>query len=162
MTQLLIGQQAPDFKTEDQDGTERALADYAGQWLLIYFYPKDMTSGCTVEAQLLRDSYSQFKEFNAEIIGVSKDTCARHKKFIEKESLPFNLLADTEFDMLKAYDVWKEKSMFGKKYMGIMRTSFLIDPNGKIAKVYDKIKPVEHAEEVLVDLQHMQGEHVSA
>jgi len=162
MTQLLIGQKAPDFNTPDQDGKMQSLADYAGQWLFIFFYPKDMTSGCTVEAQEIRDAYAKFKDYDCAVLGVSKDTEKRHQKFIEKEDLPYALLADTEFKMLEAYDVWKEKSMFGKKYMGIVRTSFLINPDGEIVKIYDKVKPAGHAEAVLIDLKHAQEEKVSA
>jgi len=162
MTTLLLGQQAPDFSVINQDGEVRTLADYAKQWLLLYFYPKDNTPGCTVEAQVLRDAYKTLQEYDVEVVGVSKDSADSHKKFIAKQNLPFELLADTEHEMLKAYGVWKEKSMFGKKYMGIVRTSFLISPDGVIEKIYDKVKPATHAEEVLEDIRYLQSEHVSA
>ncbi len=158
MTALLIGQQAPDFSLTDQDGKAHTLSDYAGKWLLIYFYPKDNTPGCTAQACSIRDAYTDFAEYNAVVLGVSKDSEASHQKFIEKQSLPFALLADTEQVMMKAYDVWAEKSMFGKKYMGTVRTSFLINPNGEIVKIYDKVNTKTHAEDVLVDIKHQQEE----
>ncbi len=162
MTHLLLGQKAPDFNLPDQNGKMHSLNDYAGQWLLIFFYPKDMTPGCTIEAQEMRNVYEKFKDYDCAVLGVSKDTQKQHQKFIEKESLPFDLLSDTEQKMLKAYDVLHEKSMFGKKYMGVMRTSFLINPDGNIERIYDEVKPSEHAEEVLADLRYLQSEHVSA
>ena len=162
MTSLLLGQQAPDFSVMNQNGEIRTLADYAGKWLLLYFYPKDNTPGCTLEAQVLRDAYKTLQEYEVEVVGVSKDSAESHKKFIAKQNLPFELLADTEHEILQAYDVWKEKSMFGKKYMGIVRTSFLISPDGVIERIYDKVKPATHAEEVLKDIRYLQSEHVSA
>ena len=143
---------APQFKLADQNGKIHTLADYAGRWLLIYFYPKDSTPGCTQEACALRDSWAEFKKYKARVLGVSADSVKSHKKFQENHELPFPLLADTERTMIRAYGVEKEKSMFGKKYMGISRESFLINPEGKIVKHYEKVKPGIHAEEVLKDL----------
>lgn len=137
----------------DQDGTMHSLADYKGQWILIYFYPKDDTPGCTKEACALRDTFPSFGELNAKVFGVSADSVASHKKFAEKYELPFTLLADTEKQLIGAYDVWQEKNMMGRTYMGIVRSSFLINPEGKIAKMYPKVIPEKHAEEVLADLQ---------
>jgi len=158
MTTLLLGQAAPDFNTTDQDGKTHTLSDYRGQWLLIYFYPKDNTPGCTAQACSIRDAWGDFEEYNTIVLGVSKDSGASHQKFIEKQSLPFNLLADTEQEMMKAYDVWSEKSMFGKKYMGTVRTSFLINPDGKVVKIYDKVNTKTHAEDVLIDIKRQQEE----
>lgn len=149
---LKVGQKAPNFKLPDQDDVIRQLKDYAGQWLLIYFYPKDDTPGCTTEACSLRDNLPQFTKGKAAIVGVSVDTVKSHNKFAAKYKLPFTLLADENKEMVEKYGVWAEKSMYGRKYMGTLRTSFLIDPTGKIAKIYEKVKPATHAEEVLKDL----------
>jgi peroxiredoxin Q/BCP len=152
---LQIGNKAPAFTLKDQEGKEHALSDYAGKWVLLYFYPKDMTPGCTIEACGLRDSYADFKKINAVVLGVSKDSVKRHARFAQMHSLPFPLLADESGEMLQAYEGIAEKSMFGKKYMGILRISYLIDPNGMIAKVYEKVKPSEHASEVIADLRRL-------
>lgn len=149
---LKVGQKAPNFKLPDQDGIVRQLKDYAGQWLLIYFYPKDDTPGCTTEACSLRDNLPKFKKGKAAIVGMSVDSVKSHNKFAAKYKLPFTLLADENKEMVEKYGVWAEKSMYGRKYMGTLRTSFLIDPAGKIAKIYTNVKPATHAEEVLKDL----------
>lgn len=149
---LKVGQKAPNFKLPDQDSIMRQLKDYAGQWLLIYFYPKDDTPGCTTEACSLRDNLPKFKKGRAAIVGVSVDSAKSHNKFAAKYKLPFTLLADENKEMVEKYGVWAEKSMYGRKYMGTLRTSFLVDPTGKIAKIYEKVKPATHAEEVLKDL----------
>lgn len=149
---LKIGQKAPAFKLPDQDDNLRQLKDYAGQWLLIYFYPKDDTPGCTTEACSLRDNFPKFKKGLAAIVGVSVDSVKSHNKFVTKYKLPFTLLADEDKQIVEKYGVWAEKSMYGRKYMGTLRTSFLIDPAGKIAKIYEKVKPAIHAEEVLKDI----------
>ncbi len=162
MTHLILGQKAPDFNLSDQYGNMHSLSDYKGRWLLIFFYPKDMTPGCTIEASTFRDYYERFRELDCKIIGVSGDTCESHLKFAEKESLPYPLLADTDFEMCKAYDVLEKKQVFGKKADGILRTSFLIDPDGKIVRIYDDVKPADHVEDVLFDLRFLQDEHVSA
>ncbi len=149
---LTVGTQAPNFALLDQDGKEHALSSYRGRWVLVYFYPKDMTPGCTKEACTLRDTFPRFENARAQIFGISADSVESHKKFAAEYDLPFPLLADTERQAIEAYGVWGEKNMMGKKYMGIFRSSFLIDPSGVVRKVYEKVKPEIHAEEVLKDL----------
>lgn len=146
---------APAFSLPDEKGKVQSLKDYAGKWLLIYFYPKDDTPGCTKEACLLRDNFPAFKKLKCAVVGVSADTEAKHQKFKEKYELPFTLLSDSDKEMIKAYGVWQKKKFMGREYMGIARTSFLIDPKGKIAKVYENVKPPVHAEEVLEDLREL-------
>jgi len=143
---------APSFSLTDQKGNVHRLSDYQGQWVVIYFYPKDMTPGCTVEACRFRDDFPDFQKANAVIFGVSKDSTQRHAKFAEKYQLPFILLSDESGEVCEKYDVWKEKSLYGKKYMGIVRSTYLIDPQGNIIKVYPKVKVKEHAAEILNDL----------
>lgn len=150
---LKIGQKAPAIKLPDQNGKIHELKDYSGQWVLVYFYPKDDTPGCTKEACALRDNFPKFKKLKAVVLGISIDSVKRHEKFATKYELPFTLLADENKEVVEKYGVWAEKSMYGRKYMGILRTSFLIDPTGKIAKIYEGVKPEAHAEEVLADLQ---------
>jgi peroxiredoxin Q/BCP len=149
---LVVGQKAPDFKLPDQNGQTHQLSDYQGRWVLLYFYPKDDTTGCTAEACALRDNFPKFKK-GAVILGVSVDSIASHKKFANKYKLPFTLLADQNKQVVNQYGVWAEKSMYGRKYMGTLRSSFLIDPSGKIAKIYQKVKPALHAGQVLADLK---------
>ncbi|MBI3615555.1 MAG: thioredoxin-dependent thiol peroxidase [Candidatus Omnitrophica bacterium] len=149
---MKIGDTAPAFTLPDQDGKEHSLSEYKGSWVLVYFYPRDDTPGCTREACTLRDHFSKFGKLKAQVFGVSADTVASHKKFAQKFKLPFPLLADPEKKMIQAYGAWGEKHFMGKKYLGIYRNSFLIDPKGKIAKVYEKVKPEDHAEEVLKDI----------
>lgn len=144
---------APDFTLPDQNGMLHTLSAYKGSWVLIYFYPKDDTPGCTKEACQLRDTFPSFEKVNAKVFGVSADTVQSHKKFADKYNLPFTLLADPEKKMLEAYGVWQEKKFMGRTYMGIVRASFLIDPNGVVVKVYPKVLPEKHAAEVLVDLK---------
>jgi peroxiredoxin Q/BCP len=143
------GDIAPDFTTKDQSGSEVKLSDFRGQRVVLYFYPKDDTPGCTKEACSLRDSYDVFTEKGIKVLGVSNDDEASHRKFISKFSLPFDLLADTEKEIVNAYGVYGEKNMYGKKYMGINRTTFLIDEEGKIKKIFKKVNVDEHADEVL-------------
>lgn len=150
---LATGQTAPDFTLPDQDGVEHSLRDYREQWVLIYFYPKDDTPGCTKEACALRDEFPTFGKLKAQIFGVSADTVASHKKFATKYRLPFTLLADPEKGMLKAYGVWGKKKFMGREYEGISRSSYLVNPEGKIEKVYEKVNPLTHADEVLKDLE---------
>ncbi|MDP3710749.1 MAG: thioredoxin-dependent thiol peroxidase [bacterium] len=149
---LKIGQKAPDFKLPDQDGKIHKLSDYLGQWLLIYFYPKDDTPGCTKEACAIRDSFPAFKKMKAKVLGVSVDSVKSHKKFAEKYRLPFTILADDKKEVVEKYGVWGKKKFMGREYDGTFRTSFLIDPKGKISKIYEQVKPEIHAEEVLKDL----------
>jgi peroxiredoxin Q/BCP len=144
---------APAFSLSDQNGTTHTLLDYKGKWVLLNFYPKDDTPGCTKEACALRDAFPAFGKLNAVIMGVSADSESKHQKFIDKFSLPFILLADTEKEVVRKYGVWGKKKFMGREYLGINRMSFLIDPKGKIAKVYREVKPAEHAKEVLEDLK---------
>jgi peroxiredoxin Q/BCP len=153
MNTLTVGSQAPDFTLTDQDGATHTLENYKGRWVLLYFYPKDNTPGCTKQACALRDAYPDFKKLNCIVFGISTDTEASHKKFETKFTLPFTLLADTEKTVVHAYGVWAPKKFMGREFLGTLRTSFLIDPTGKIAKIYEKVKPELHAEEVLTDLQ---------
>ncbi len=151
------GKPAPEFTLLDQKGASHSLADYRGRSVLIYFYPKDDTPGCTKEACAIRDSFPDFGRLDAAILGISPDSVSRHKKFAEKYSLPFTLLADEDKAVAKAYGVWGNKKFMGHEYEGIMRTSFLIAPDGTIAKVYEKVKPELHAAEVLEDLKALAG-----
>lgn len=149
---LEIGTKAPAFTLPDQNGTEHSLEEYRGRKVILYFYPKDNTAGCTKEACSFADRYPQITEKGAVILGVSKDPVSSHKKFEEKYSLPFTLLSDPDAEVIRAYDVWKEKSMYGRKYMGIERSTYLIDENGIILKAYQKVKPADHAEIILQDI----------
>ena len=144
---------APKFSLLDQDGIERPLADYRGSWVLLYFYPKDDTPGCTKEACMIRENFSEFKKLKITVLGVSKDSVKSHKKFAEKYSLPFTLLSDESLAVMKEYGVWAKKKFMGREYMGTVRSSYLIDPKGKIAKVYEKVEPAGHADQVLADLK---------
>jgi peroxiredoxin Q/BCP len=148
---LAAGKKAPDFKLPDQNGKIHSLKDYKGDWLLLYFYPKDDTTGCTAEACAIRDNYATFGKMKTKILGVSKDSSKSHAKFATKYKLPFPLLADEDLKVMKAYGVWGKKKFMGREYMGTFRTSFLIDPKGSIAKIYEKVAPAEHAKEVLAD-----------
>jgi peroxiredoxin Q/BCP len=151
--QLKQGDKAPKFTLPDQDGKEHKLEDYRGQWVLLYFYPKDDTPGCTTEACAIRDSLPDFKSIDAVVLGVSTDSVASHRKFADKYGLPFTLLADEDKKVVNMYGVWGKKKFMGREYDGTMRTSFLIDPEGTIATVYEGVKPAEHAAEVLADLK---------
>jgi len=152
---LKVGDKAPDFNLLDENNNNRSLFNYAGKWLLLYFYPKDDTPGCTKESCTLRDDFERFKKFNAVVLGVSKDSVKSHKKFVEKYNLPFTLLSDDDKVVMKLYGVWGKKKMMGKEYEGTFRTSFLINPEGKIEKIYDKVNPSKHSKEVLEDLENM-------
>ena len=149
---LAVGTNAPDFTLPDQNGVERSLSDYRGQKVILYFYPKDMTSGCTKQACAFGELYPQFREKGAAVLGVSKDSVSSHKKFEEKHGLPFILLSDTEKAVIQAYDVWKEKKLYGKVSMGVVRTTYLIDENGIIIKAYDKVKAAENPAQMLGEL----------
>ena len=146
---LEIGTKAPEFSLPDENGEIRNLSDYKGKKLILYFYPRDNTPGCTKQACGFGELYPQFGEKGVEIIGISKDSVAFHKKFKEKYSLPFTILSDTELQAIYAYDVWKEKKLYGKTSMGIVRTTYLIDENGIIIKALDKVKAAENPEEML-------------
>ena len=149
---LEIGTKAPGFTLPDQNGRERSLAEFRGQKVVLYFYSKDMTSGCTKQACGFAELYPQFTEKGAVVIGVSKDTAASHKKFEEKYHLPFILLADPDKAAIQAYDVWKEKNMYGKATMGVVRTTYLIDENGMIVKAFTKVKAAENPRQMLDEL----------
>jgi len=149
---LKEGMKAPDFQLPSETGEVVKLKDFRGKKVVLYFYPKDMTSGCTVQAQNFRDDRAKFTRKGAVILGVSKDPVKSHVKFCEKEKLNFTLLSDAESDVCERYGVWVEKSMYGKKYMGIERTTFVIDEEGKIAKIFPKVKVTEHSAEVLAAL----------
>ena len=149
---LEIGTKAPEFTLPDQNGTLRSLSELQGKKVILYFYPKDNTSGCTKQACAFGELYPQFMEKGAEVIGISKDSVASHKKFESNYALPFTLLSDTECAAIKAYDVWKEKSIYGKKYMGIERSTYLIDENGIIVKAFAKVKAPENPARMLKEL----------
>lgn len=147
-----IQNKAPEFSLPDQSGQPRTLADFLGQWVVLYFYPKDDTPGCTKEACSFRDGFARFKRAGIVVLGVSADSVRKHAKFVEKYELPFLLLADESKIVVEQYGVWAKKKFMGREYMGILRTTFLIDPAGKIAKIYENVKPEEHAEEVLSEV----------
>ena len=145
---IAAGQPAPDFTLPTETGDMLTLSSLRGQWVVLYAYPKDDTSGCTTESCEFRDAFPRFGGKNAVILGISPDGVKSHQKFKVKYDLPFTLVADEEKVALQAYGVWKEKSMYGKKYMGVERTTFVIDPTGTIVKVFEKVKPAGHAAEV--------------
>lgn len=147
-----VGTVAPDFMLLDQNGKEQSLASYKGRFVLLYFYPKDDTPGCTKEACAIRDAFPAFDASKAVVLGISPDSVKSHKKFEEKYQLPFTLLADEGHAVADAYGVWGRKKFMGREYDGVFRTSFLIDPQGSVAKVYESVKPEAHATEVLADL----------
>ena len=153
---LSAGDKAPDFTLPDQDGQEHKLSDYQGRPVILYFYPKDHTSGCTKEACGFRDDYSAYQEAGVTILGVSPDSAKTHTNFIAKHDLPFTLLADTEREVLKLYGAWGKKKMYGREYEGVLRTTFLIGSDGNIAKVYEKVKPAAHSAQILADLEEME------
>lgn len=150
-----IGTEAPEFTLPDEKGKEHTLSSYRGKWILLYFYPKDDTPGCTKEACAIRDEFPKFGKLKAKVLGVSADSIEKHFKFKEKYQLPFTLLSDPDKKVIKSYGVWQKKKFMGKESMGIVRSSFLIDPQGKIAKVYAKVTPAAHAEEVLADIKEL-------
>ena len=150
---LEVGKKAPDFSLLNQDEKKISLKDFIGQKVVLYFYPKDDTSGCTKEACSFSDDLPKFSKIDAVILGVSPDSVKSHKKFSEKYKLKFDLLADEEKLVLEKYGVWKEKSMYGRKYMGVERTTFIIDEKGKIKKIFNKVKVEGHNKEVLEALK---------
>lgn len=149
---LKIGDKAPDFKLKADSGETLSLKDYKGKKVVLYFYPKDMTSGCTAEACDFRDSIKKFEKKHTVVIGVSPDDSKSHVKFKEKYDLPFTLLSDESKKMLEDYGVWQEKSMYGRKYMGVVRTTFVIDEKGKIENIFNKVNVAGHANAVLDSL----------
>lgn len=146
---LNVGDQAPDFEAKNQKDETVKLSDFRGKKVVLYFYPKDNTSGCTAQACNLRDNYADLQKSGYEVIGVSKDGVKSHQKFAEKQELPFTLIADEDTKINQAYGVWKEKSMYGKKYMGTARTTFLIDEEGKIENIIEKVKTKDHTAQIL-------------
>jgi thioredoxin-dependent peroxiredoxin len=146
---------APNFKLPDQEGREHTLTNYSGKWLILYFYPKDDTPGCTKEACNFRDASEEYKKRRVEIVGISKDSVKSHKKFAEKFHLNFPLLADESGETIEKYGAWGEKSMFGKKYMGILRNTYLINPEGEIVRTYEGVKPEKHNSQILADLKNL-------
>ena len=150
---IQINKKAPSFKLSDQDGKVHSLKDYLGKKVLLYFYPKDDTPGCTVEACNFRDGYKEFKKLGLIIFGISADSVKSHKKFADKFKLPFPLLSDEDKSVCEKYGVWQKKKFMGREYMGIVRNSFLIDEEGKIAKIYEEVKPPVHAKEVKEDVR---------
>jgi len=153
MAELKVGQKAPDFNLLNDAGQKVKLSDYKGKKVVLYFYPKDDTPGCTTEACNFRDGIEEIQQRGAVVLGVSADSVDSHKKFKNKFELNFPLLADPEKKMIESYGVWKEKSMYGKKYMGIERTTFVIDGQGKISHIFPKVKVNEHYDEVLEALE---------
>lgn len=143
------GMKAPDFLLTDKDGNEYSLNDFSGKYLVIYFYPKDNTSGCTRQACAFRNAYVDITARGATVVGISRDSAASHTKFADKYQLPFILLSDPERSAIEAYGVWQEKKLYGKTSFGIVRTTFLIDPHGTVVKVWNKVKPDTNAEEIL-------------
>ncbi len=141
----------------DEQGETFTLQDHAGSWVVVYFYPRDNTPGCTVEAEGFRDKQDVFKKKGAVILGVSKDTCASHQKFVEKKELNFTLVSDETHALMEAFGTWGEKKFMGREYMGTSRSTFLLDPKGTIVHVWEKVKPVGHAEEVLKAIDELQG-----
>ena len=148
---LKVGDKAPDFEAQDERGRPVKLSDFKGKSLVLYFYPKDMTPGCTVEACAFRDSYASLKK-KAALLGVSKDSAASHVKFKEKYDLPFPLLADEDLSVIKAYGAWGERSLYGRKFMGILRSTVVIGPDGKVKALFSKVKVAGHDKEVLAAL----------
>lgn len=149
---LELQSKAPDFTLTDKDGRQVSLSDFLGKKVVLYFYPKDNTPGCTRQACAFADAYDEFRSKNVEVIGISKDSVASHVRFAEKYNLPFILLADPELQAIRAYDVWQEKKMCGKVSMGVVRTTFIIDEEGKIAHIMPKVKPDTNASEILAML----------
>ena len=149
---LEVGVKAPDFTLPDQNGNMHSLSDYRGKKVILYFYPKDNTPGCTKQACGFAERYPQFIEKGAVVLGISKDSVTSHKKFEEKYGLPFTILSDPELVAIQAYDVWQEKKNYGKTYMGVVRTTYLIDEEGKIAKAFDKVKAADNPEQMLGEL----------
>lgn len=146
---LETGTKAPDFTLQDKDGKDVSLSDFAGKKVVLYFYPKDNTPGCTRQACAFAANYDAFKELDVAVIGISKDSTASHQKFADKYDLPFILLSDPDLSAIQAYDVWKEKKMYGKVSMGVVRSTYIIDENGIIEKAMPKVKPDTNAAEIL-------------
>jgi len=156
---LSVGTQAPDFVGITDSEEQIKLSDFRGKWVVLYFYPKDNTSGCTREACDFRDNYERITKFNAEVIGVSPDSVKSHKNFKSKHNLNFHLVADPEKEICKLYDVLGEKTMYGKKVIGLIRSTYIIDPNGVIKYVNPKVKVDGHVDEIIAELKKLQGQN---
>ena len=150
---IKIGEQAPDFVLKNQDGQDISLSDFRGKNIMLYFYPKDLTPGCTTQACDFRDRYENFKDLNTVILGVSPDPIERHQKFIEKHSLPFHLLADEDHQIAQIYGVWQLKKMFGREFYGIVRSTFIIDREGNLQKEFRNVRVKGHVEKALSFIQ---------
>ena len=150
---LEVGTKAPVFTLPDQNGNRVSLSDFVGKKVVLYFYPKDNTSGCTKQACGFAELYPQFEEMGAVVLGVSKDSVASHKKFEENYGLPFTLLSDPELTVIQAYDVWVEKTMYGRKYMGIERSTYLIDEDGVIVKAFVNVRPCDNPKKMLKEIE---------
>ena len=149
MITLEIGDKAPEFKAQNQDGKTISLSDFKGKKIILYFYPKDNTPGCTAEACNLNDNYSELTDKGFEVVGVSPDSIESHQKFIAKYNLSFHLIADTDKEVINKYGVWGEKNMYGKKTMGLLRTTFIIDEDGKIAHIFKRVQTKDHTNQIL-------------
>ena len=149
----LLGNPAPEFTLKDEMGKLKSLSDFRGNFVILYFYPKDMTAGCTIEAQEFRDHEYEINDLEAVVVGISADSVKSHKEFCDNQNLNFTLLSDPDAEVCKMYDVWRDKNVFGAKMQGIERTTFLIDKEGKVRQIYDKVKPLGHAEKVIEDLK---------
>lgn len=155
---LQVGTQAPEFNLSDQNEMNHNITQYQGKWVVVYFYPKDDTPGCTKEACSFRDQFEALKEQGVVVLGISKDTTASHKKFVDKYHLNFTLLSDAETTVIKAYEAWGEKKFMGKTFHGTLRITYILDPRGIVRKVYEKVKPNEHAQEILADVNALRQE----
>ena len=162
MAKLQPGNAAPDIALPDQDGTTRKLSELRGKWVLVYFYPRDDTPGCTIEACGLRDAAAEYARAGISVLGISADPAKSHRKFADKFQLPFTLLSDEDKSVIRAFGAWGKKKFMGREFDGILRQSFLVDPKGKIAKVYAKVRPDEHAAEVLADVAALQDGKAAA
>lgn len=154
--EIIPGSPAPAFTTQDQDGKKVSLGDFKGKWVVLYFYPKDNTPGCTIEAVDFTKFLQDFKRLNAVVLGVSGDSCRSHRKFIDSQKLKIVLLSDPEHELSEAFGSWAPKKFMGREFMGVVRSTFLIDPNGKIAHAWPQVKAVGHAAEVLKTLKELQ------
>jgi peroxiredoxin Q/BCP len=154
---LIAGEQAPHFTLKDTNEGEVSLNDYQGKWVVLYFYPKDNTSGCTTEALDFTARIKEFDRLNSVVLGISPDSCKSHQNFTNKHNLSVNLLSDPEHQVLQKYGAWGEKSMYGKKYMGVLRSTVLINPDGHVAEIWPKVKVKDHAEEVKTRLEELQA-----
>jgi len=151
---------APDFQLLDQEGKQRRLSDYHGKWVVLYFYPKDLTPGCTLEAVGFSKLLKKFEKLNAVILGISADTVESHQKFCQKKKLKINLLSDPDKKVIKKYKAWGKKKFMGKEFEGVLRVTYLINPEGKIVKFYDKVNPITHPKEVLEDLKNFHNQKI--